>query len=154
MVALTTENLANLIGGKGIDVQKIIVADVLDCLVVSTRLRILDTCPDQRPCDKIIRHLALTQVEEKAVGEILAVSREVAEEYFAKWQNRIMSRQSAALMRWHKKREGEEERFGVDTWTCSNSSSCCIEYSGTCMHCCWQGWIISVRLKGMYITCD
>ncbi|MCI9142044.1 MAG: hypothetical protein HFH87_05390, partial [Lachnospiraceae bacterium] len=33
LVALTAENLANLIGGKGIDAQKIIVTDVLDRLV-------------------------------------------------------------------------------------------------------------------------
>lgn len=84
MVALTAENLANLIGGKGIDAQKIIVTNVLDRLVVSTRLGMLDTCPDQRLCGEIIRHLAPIQMEEKAAGEILAVSREAAEEYFAK----------------------------------------------------------------------
>ena len=88
MVALTAENLANLIGGKGNDAQKIIVTDVLDRLVVSTRLGRLDTCPDQRLCGEIIRHLAPIQMEEKAAGEILAVSREAADG-IKRWKERV-----------------------------------------------------------------
>lgn len=82
MVALTAENLANLIGGKGTDARQIIVTDVMDRLVVNSRLGILDTCPDQRLCGEIIRHLAPIQMDEKEVGEVLAVSRDAAEEYF------------------------------------------------------------------------
>ena len=101
----------NLIGGKGLDAWKIIVTDVLDRLVVSTRPGMLDTCPDQRLCNEIIRHLVLIQKEEKAAGEILAVSREAAEEYFAK-EEQGLSWQSAGCRRWHKKREREGEDMG------------------------------------------
>lgn len=82
MVALTAENLANLIGGKGTDARQIIVTDVMDRLVVNTRQGILDTCPDQRLCGELIRHLAPIQMGEKEAGEVLAVSRDVAEEFF------------------------------------------------------------------------
>lgn len=83
LVALTAENLANLIGGKGIDAQKIIVTDVLDRLVVNSRLGMLDSCPDQELCKEIIRHLAPIQMGEKEAGDLLSVSRGAAEEYFA-----------------------------------------------------------------------
>ena len=82
MVALTAENLANLIGGKGTDARQIIVTDVIDQLVVNTRLGILDNCLDQRLCGEIIHHLAPIQVGAKEAGEVLAVSQDVAEEYF------------------------------------------------------------------------
>ena len=38
MVALTAKNLANLIGGKGTGARQIIVTDMMDRLVVDTRL--------------------------------------------------------------------------------------------------------------------
>lgn len=56
----------------------------MDRLVVNTRLGILDTCSDQRLCGEIIRHLAPIQVGEKEAGEVLAVSRDAAKEYFLK----------------------------------------------------------------------
>ena len=43
----------------------------------------LDSCPDQRLCRKINQFLAPIQRGEKEAGEILAVSRDAADEYFA-----------------------------------------------------------------------
>ena len=83
LVALTAENLANLIGGKGGDAHQITVIDVLDRLVADSRKGMLDNCPDQRLCRKINQFLAPIQRGEKEAGEILAVSREAADEYFA-----------------------------------------------------------------------
>lgn len=83
MVALTAENLANLIGGKGTDAYRIVVTDVLDRLIVSARTGILDVCPDQTLCREVIRYLAPIQMGEQEAGELLAVDRDVAEEYFA-----------------------------------------------------------------------
>ena len=80
LVALTAENLANLIGGKA---RQITVTDVLDRLVADSRKGTLDNCPDQRLCRKINQFLAPIQRGEKEAGEILAVSREAADEYFA-----------------------------------------------------------------------
>jgi hypothetical protein len=43
----------------------------------------LDSCPDQRLCREIKHFLEPIQRGEKEAGEILAVSREAADEYFA-----------------------------------------------------------------------
>ena len=83
LVALTAENLASLIGRKGGETRQITVTDVLDCLVADSRKGTLDNCPDQRLCRKINQFLAPIQRGEKEAGEILAVSREAADEYFA-----------------------------------------------------------------------
>ena len=83
LVALTPENLASLIGGKGGEARQITVTDVLDRLVADSRMGTLDSCPDQRLCRKINQFLAPIQRGEKEAGEILAVSREAADEYFA-----------------------------------------------------------------------
>lgn len=82
MLALTAENLANLIGRKGTDASKIIVTDVLDRLVISAKSGILDVCPDQTLCREVIGYLAPIQMGEQEAGELLSVNREVAEEYF------------------------------------------------------------------------
>ena len=83
LVALTAENLASLIGRKGGETRQITVTDVLDRLVADSRMGTLDSCPDQRLFRKINQFLAPIQRGEKEAGEILAVSREAADEYFA-----------------------------------------------------------------------
>ena len=80
LVALTAENLASLIGGKGGEARQITVTDVLDRLVAESRMGTLDSSPDQRLCRKINQFLAPIQRGEKEAGEILAVSREAADE--------------------------------------------------------------------------
>ena len=80
LVALTAENLASLIGGKGGEARQITVTDVLDRLVAESRKGTLDSSPDQRLCRKINQFLAPIQRGEKEAGEILAVSREAADE--------------------------------------------------------------------------
>ncbi|MCI8592871.1 MAG: hypothetical protein HFI88_11120 [Lachnospiraceae bacterium] len=83
LVALTAENLANLIGGKSGKARQITVTDVLDRLVADSRMGTLGSCPDQRLCGEINQFRALIQRGEKGAGEILAVSRDAADEYFA-----------------------------------------------------------------------
>ena len=83
MLALTPENLANFIGARGYDAKKIVITDVLDRLIVNTCMGMLDVCPDQKLCGRIIEYLAPIQLGEKEAGEILAVERNVADEYFA-----------------------------------------------------------------------
>ena len=83
MLALTSENLANFIGARGYDAKKIVITDVLDRLIVNTCMGMLDVCPDQKLCGRIIEYLAPIQLGEKEAGEILAVERNVADEYFA-----------------------------------------------------------------------
>ena len=83
MLALPPENLANFIGARGYDAKKIVITDVLDRLIVNTCMGMLDVCPDQKLCGRIIEYLAPIQLGEKEAGEILAVERNVADEYFA-----------------------------------------------------------------------
>lgn len=83
MLALTPENLANLIGGKGTDAFRIVVTDVLDRLIISARSGILDICPNQTLCREVIGYLVPIQMGEQEAGELLSVNRDVAEEYFA-----------------------------------------------------------------------
>lgn len=52
-------------------------------LIVNTCMGMLDVCPDQKLCGRIIEYLAPIQLGEKEAGEILAVERNVADEYFA-----------------------------------------------------------------------
>ncbi len=63
--------------------KKIVITDVLDRLIVNTCMGMLDVCPDQKLCGRIIEYLAPIQLGEKEAGEILAVERNVADEYFA-----------------------------------------------------------------------
>ncbi len=83
LVALTAENLANFIGEKGGKAQQITVTDVLDRLVAESRMGTLDSSPDQKLHREINQFLEPIQRGEKEAGEILAVSREAADEYFA-----------------------------------------------------------------------
>lgn len=83
LVALTAENLANLIGGKGGEARQISVTDVLDRLMVDSRMETLGSCLAQRLCRKINQFLASIQRGEEEAGEILAVCRDATDEYFA-----------------------------------------------------------------------
>ena len=58
MLALTPENLANFIGARGYDVEKIVITDVLERLIVNTCMGMLDVCPNQKLCGTIIEHFA------------------------------------------------------------------------------------------------
>ena len=74
MLALTPENLANFIGARGCEADR---------LVVNTMFGMLDVCPDQKLCRRIVQHLLPIQMGEKEAGKVLAVNRNVSNQYFA-----------------------------------------------------------------------
>lgn len=82
LISTTPENLVNFIGHHLGDAGKIVITDMMDRLILDTVGGFLDTCPDQELCLKLIRHLAPIQMGEKEPGEVLAVDREMSEEYF------------------------------------------------------------------------
>lgn len=82
MLTITPKNLANFIAAKGDEAERMVITDPLDRLVVDTVGGFLNNCPDQKLCRKIIGYLAPIQMGEKEAGEVLAVERDVAEEYF------------------------------------------------------------------------
>lgn len=83
MISTAPENIANYIGSHMYDAQKIVITDVCDRLVLNTCGCFIDRCPDQKFCRDIIPFLAPIQMGEKETGEVLEVSMEVANEYFA-----------------------------------------------------------------------
>lgn len=83
LIATTPENMANFIGSHFYDAQKMVVTDMLDRLIVETCGGFLDKCPDQKLCGEIVWHLVPIQMGEKEAGEILAVDRTQADEYWA-----------------------------------------------------------------------
>lgn len=83
MISTTPENIANYIGSHMYDAQKIIITDMCDRLVLNTCGCFIDSCPDQKLCRDIIPFLAPIQMGEKEAGEVLEVSMDVANEYFA-----------------------------------------------------------------------
>lgn len=83
VIVTTPENLANFIGSHFYDAEKMTVTDFLDRLIVNTCGGFLDSCPDQKLCGEIGKHLVPIQTGEKEAGEILAVDRAQADEYWA-----------------------------------------------------------------------
>lgn len=83
LIATTPENMANFIGSRFPDVQKMVITDFLDRLILDTCGGFIDTCPDQKLCMEINSHLVPIQVGEKEAGEILQLDRQQADAYFA-----------------------------------------------------------------------
>lgn len=83
VIATTPENLANFIGSHLYDAERMTVTDFLDRLILNTCGGFLDSCPDQKLCGKIGKHLVPIQIGEKEAGEVLAVDKEQAEKYWA-----------------------------------------------------------------------
>lgn len=83
LIATTPENMANFIGSRFPDVQKMVITDIVDRLILDTCGGFIDTCPDQKLCMEINSHLVPIQVGEKQAGEILQLDRQQADVYFA-----------------------------------------------------------------------
>ncbi|MFR8845231.1 MAG: hypothetical protein ACLVGL_09360 [Waltera sp.] len=60
-----------------------IITDMVDRLILDTYGGFINTCPDQKLCSEIIPYLAPIQMGEKEAGEILMVTREESDMYFA-----------------------------------------------------------------------
>lgn len=83
LIATTPENMANFVGSHFLDVQKMVITDFVDRLILDTCGGFIDTCPDQKLCMEINSHLAPIQMGEKEAGEILQLDRDQADAYFA-----------------------------------------------------------------------
>lgn len=83
VLATTPENLANYVGSHFLDAEKMVITDMCDRLILDTYGGFINQCPDQNLCMQINRYLAPIQMGDKEAGEILIVSRDAAEAYFA-----------------------------------------------------------------------
>lgn len=82
LISTTPKNLANFVGSHFVDAEQMIVTDMLDRLILDTTGGFLNRCPDQNLCCEILKSLAPIQMGETKPGEILAVDRDAADEYF------------------------------------------------------------------------
>jgi len=82
-ISTTPENMANFLGSHFYDAEKMIITDMVDRLILDTSGGFINTCPDQKLCAEIIPYLAPIQMGEKEAGEILMVTREESDMYFA-----------------------------------------------------------------------
>lgn len=81
LISATPENIANFLGSHFYDSEKMIITDIADRLILDTFGGFINSCPDQALCRKIVPILAPIQQGEEP-GEIIGVSREVADQYF------------------------------------------------------------------------
>jgi len=82
-ISTTPENIANFLGSHLYDADKMIITDMVDRLILDTYGGFINTCPNQKLCAEIIPYLAPIQMGEKEAGEILMVTREESDMYFA-----------------------------------------------------------------------
>ncbi len=82
-ISTTPENMANFLGSHFYDAEKMVITDMCDRLILDTCGGFINNCPDQKLCREIIPYLAPIQMGEKKAGDILMVSKEAAEAYFA-----------------------------------------------------------------------
>lgn len=78
---MTPENIANFLGVHQFDVEKIILTDMMDRLILNTVGGFIDRCPDQALCHRIIPLLAPIQMGEAEAKEIPMVTRDAFDEY-------------------------------------------------------------------------
>lgn len=82
LISTTLENLANFVGSHFMDAQQMTVTDMLNRLILDTTGGFLNRCPNQNLCREILKSLAPIQMGEAELGEILAIDRYTADEYF------------------------------------------------------------------------
>jgi len=82
-ISTTPENMANFLGSHFYDAEKMVITDMVNRLILDTYGGFINTCPDQKLCAEIIPYLAPIQMGEKEAGEILMVTREESDMYFA-----------------------------------------------------------------------
>lgn len=82
-ISTTPENMANFLGSHFYDAKKMIITNMVDRLILDTCGGFINICPDQKLCAEIIPYLAPIQMGEKEAGEILMITREESDMYFA-----------------------------------------------------------------------
>ena len=83
-ISTRPDHLADFIAEKGWEASKILVTDIVDRPVVSTRMCYLDQCMlGEAQRQELLEHLLPLQMKEKEPGTLLAVERSAVEEYFS-----------------------------------------------------------------------
>lgn len=78
---MTPENIANFIGSHLYDMQKVVLTDMMDRLILDTVGGFIDNCPNQELCMQVIAVLAPIQMGDSEPEEFPIVTREQYDEY-------------------------------------------------------------------------
>ncbi len=78
---MTPEHIANFLGAHQFDAEKIVLTDMLDRLILNTIGGLIDQCPDQDLCRRIVPLLASIQMGEAEAKEIPMVTMDSFNEY-------------------------------------------------------------------------
>lgn len=81
-VSMTPENIANYIGTYMFEAESMVFTDILDNLELNTFGCFINTCPSRRLCMELQELLFPIQCGDEEPGEVLALDRRVADEYF------------------------------------------------------------------------
>lgn len=77
------QKISQIISGSHMfEAEKIVITDMCDRLILDTCGYFINSCPNQEFCKEINPFLIPIQMGEKDAGEVLSVSRDVAEQYF------------------------------------------------------------------------
>ncbi|MEY8331223.1 hypothetical protein AALB81_18195 [Lachnospiraceae bacterium 48-33] len=87
---MTPDNIANFLGAHQEDVEKIILTDLADRLILDTIGGFIDRCPNQELCRQIIHVLAPIQMGEEEAKEIPIVNRETYDAY-GRWEDGMVT---------------------------------------------------------------
>lgn len=82
-ISTTPENIAKFLGSHFYDAEKMIITDMCDRLILDTYGGFINNCAGQELCAEIILHLVPIQMGKKEAGEILMVTRDESDMYFA-----------------------------------------------------------------------
>lgn len=94
---MTPKNIANFLGAHQFDVQKIVLTDMLDRLILDTAGGFINNCPNQELCKQIIPALAPLQMGEADAEEFPIITRELYEKYVAMEEDAVMQAEISVL---------------------------------------------------------
>lgn len=79
---MTPENIANYIGTYMVEAESMVFTDIADNLELNTFGCFINTCTSRKLCMELQEFLFPIQCGDEEPGEVLALGRRVADEYF------------------------------------------------------------------------
>lgn len=87
---MTPENITNFISKHQTGVEKIVLTDMLDRLILNTIGGVIDNCPNQELCKNVIPLLSLIQTGEGQPEKFPIVTKAVYDEYCI-WEDQMVT---------------------------------------------------------------
>lgn len=94
---MTADNIANFLGAHQFDAEKMILTDMADRMILDTIGGFIDHCPDQEKCEEIKKTLIPIQMGEEEAKDIVAVSRDLYDEYCAMEEQAVTEAEIAMM---------------------------------------------------------